>query len=217
MTWLVRMEVNVETAASEGVYDAYGWHRKLWNCFPNSPEESRKFLTRVDVTDRSIVLWVLSRAAPERPTWCPEARFASKAVAETFLAHETYAFDLRACPTRAIAVRGQDGEPLRTPNGKRARGRRQHVTDSEGLRNWLVRKGTDGGFRIAESRPLEISRPVEQYFRKPGHAGVHLAVQFRGILQVTDRGKFVDVYHTGVGSAKGFGFGLLLLAPVQIQ
>ncbi len=57
---------------------------------------------------------------------------------------------------------------------------------------------------------------VAGYFRKKGQGGYHGGVQFRGILEVTDREKFIETYHAGIGSAKGFGFGLLLLAPLNL-
>ena len=45
------------------------------------------------------------------------------------------------------------------------------------------------------------------------HETHFLAVQFDGVLQVTDPDKLVAAVETGIGSAKGFGFGLLSLAP----
>jgi CRISPR system Cascade subunit CasE len=33
---------------------------------------------------------------------------------------------------------------------------------------------------------------------------------------VTDTERFAETYHSGIGSAKSFGFGLLLLAPINL-
>lgn len=41
------------------------------------------------------------------------------------------------------------------------------------------------------------------------------AVLFEGVLQVTDPDKLRIAVGAGIGSAKGFGFGLLSLAPVR--
>jgi CRISPR system Cascade subunit CasE len=57
---------------------------------------------------------------------------------------------------------------------------------------------------------------VESHFRKKNQAGYHGGVQFRGILEVTDQDHFTETYYYGIGSAKAFGFGLLLLAPIEI-
>ncbi len=54
------------------------------------------------------------------------------------------------------------------------------------------------------------------HFRKKGKPGYHGGVQFRGTLEVTDREYFSKTYQAGIGSAKSFGFGLLLLAPLNL-
>jgi CRISPR-associated protein Cas6/Cse3/CasE subtype I-E len=41
----------------------------------------------------------------------------------------------------------------------------------------------------------------------------HVGVRFDGLLTVVDPVRFVQTLETGVGSAKGFGFGLLSIAP----
>jgi CRISPR system Cascade subunit CasE len=42
-----------------------------------------------------------------------------------------------------------------------------------------------------------------------------VSAQFDGILQVVDVDKMHAAIANGIGSAKGFGFGLLSLAPVR--
>ena len=67
-----------------------------------------------------------------------------------------------------------------------------------------------------EEKPLEIRPMVESHFRKKDLSGYHGGVQFRGTLEVIDPERFIETYQSGIGSAKGFGFGLLLLAPVKL-
>jgi CRISPR system Cascade subunit CasE len=57
---------------------------------------------------------------------------------------------------------------------------------------------------------------IESHFRKKGQAAYHGGVQFRGILEVTDQNHFIETYYAGIGSTKAFGFGLLLLAPIEM-
>jgi CRISPR system Cascade subunit CasE len=40
-------------------------------------------------------------------------------------------------------------------------------------------------------------------------------VEFRGTLCVTDPATFHQTFQTGLGSAKAFGFGLLVIAPLN--
>jgi len=124
--------------------------------------------------------------------------------------------------------RGPDGETLLRPNGKRKSGKRIPLVKHDELRAWIDRKGkvrcrdqdtgleVAGGFRIVDKKPLEISPMLESHFRKKGHSAYHGGVQFRGTLEVTEPDKFSATYQSGIGSAKSFGFGLLLLAPINL-
>ncbi len=228
MSWLARLDVDIEVAHVERVRDSYGWHQKLWQCFPDEADKKRDFLTRIDLLDSGYRLWVLGRSKPERPPWCPTDTFALKHIAPSFLSHRYYNFDIRANPVKREVPRGPNGEILYKANGKRKQGKRIPLVKPEELRHWLIRKsearcrdqktGQDvpGGFRIVDERPLEISPMVESHFRKKGQAGYHGGVQFRGTLEVTDRERFIDTYYSGIGSAKSFGFGMLLLAPITL-
>lgn len=227
MSWLTRIEIDAKAARVEGLLDNYAWHKRLWECFPDAPESKRDFLTRIDQLEGSFRAWILSSGKPVSPQWCLPGDFAIKEVSPSFLAHRYYAFDLRANPVKTTVQRGPNGETLFRANGKRKQGKRVPLVKPEELRAWLIRKGdvrcrdnatgldVPGGFCILEEKPLEISPMEESYFRKKGQNGYHGGVQFRGTLEVTDSAKFIETYHSGVGSAKGFGFGLLLLAPVK--
>lgn len=228
MNWLARFEIDADLARNEGIWDSYSWHKKLWECFPNGPGAKRDFLTRIDALEGSFRVWLLAKRKPARPVWCPSEDFELNEVVPSFLSHRYYAFDLRANPVKTIVRRGPNGETLYKANGKRKSGKRVPIVESEELRAWLIRKskarckdkntGKDvpGGFQIVEGRPLEISAMVESHFRKKGQVAFHGGVQFRGVLEVTDKERFAETYQNGIGVAKGFGFGLLLLAPVKI-
>jgi len=228
MSWLARLDIDVEAAYAAGILGNYDWHKRLWECYPDAAEAKRDFLTRIDHLERSFRIWIMGKRKPLRPQWCSAAGFAVKEIAPSFFNHRHYVFDLRANPVKAVLQRGPQGEPLLGPKGKRKRGKRVPLVRPEDLRAWLTRKGevrrrdeatgrdVGGGFRVMDERPLEITRAVQTYFSKNGKEAYHSAVQFRGTLEVTDRARFVESYHAGLGGAKGFGFGLLLLAPVRL-
>jgi CRISPR system Cascade subunit CasE len=229
MSWFARLEVDAEIAYSERIFDNYAWHKKLWECYPDAPNTMRDFLTRIDHLEGAFRVWMLARRKPIQPPWCPSDGFALKEIASSFLSYRYYAFDLRANPVKKIVQRGTDGETLLQPNGKRRQGKRVPLVTSEELRAWLIRKGkvrcrnketgldVPGGFRIVEENPLDISPVVENHFRRKEQSGYHAGAQFRGTLEVTDRECFIESYYSGIGSAKGFGFGLLLLAPINLS
>lgn len=226
MSWLARLDVDAEVAFAQRIFDSYAWHKKAWECYPGSPDAERDFLSRIDQLEGRFRFWLLSRRKPSLPPWCPSESFSLKEISPSFLSHRYYAFDLRANPVKTVVQRGSNGETLFRANGKRKSGKRISLVDPGELKEWLIRKGearcrdkqtgldVPGGFRIVEDKPLEISRMTESHFRKGNHAGYHGGVQFRGILEVTDTDRFRDTYYAGIGTAKSFGFGLLLLVPV---
>jgi len=228
MSWFACLQIEAETAHAKGISnDIYAWHKMLWECYPGEPDAKRDFLARIDPLEGAFRLWVMAKRKPLRPPWCPPEGFALKEIAASFLSHRYYAFDLRANPTRCKVKRGLNGETLLRSDGKRKHGKRVPLVKHDELRAWLIQKGkarckhkatgldVPGGFRIVEEKPLEISPMVESHFRKKGQSGYHGGVQFRGTLEVTDRDKFIETYQSGIGGAKGFGFGLLLLAPIE--
>ena len=207
MSWLARLDIDAGDARAEGITDNYAWHKRVWECFPYIQDSKRDFLTRIDQLERGFRVWVMARQKPVHPKWCPPGAFALKEIAPSFWSHREYAFDLRANPTKRLSNRAVEG----TSPGP---GKRIPLTKPDDLRDWLRRKAAASGFAVREDKPLEIGPMVESHFRKAGHSAYHGGVQFRGILEVTDREKFSMAYHAGIGSAKSFGFGLLLLAPV---
>ncbi len=235
MSWLARLEVDAETVHAESISDdIYTWHKMLWKCYPNAPDKTRidiGFLTRIDQLEGAYRFWVMAKEKPERPQWCPPDGFAVNEIGASFLAHRYYAFDLRANPVKALVQHGPDGKPTLRPNGKWKRGKRVPLVKQDELKAWLIqkgkvrsvvcRKGEDrielpGGFRIVEEKPLEISRLIMNHFCKHENTAYHGGVQFRGVLEVTDTAHFTESYYAGIGGAKGFGFGLLLLAPTKL-
>jgi CRISPR system Cascade subunit CasE len=219
MNWLTRMEIDVDLRKKHKILDNYDWHQRLWECFPDNPKAPRDFLTRIDQQDQFSVLWMASVREPVCPTWCPTENFVPpKRISQSFFEHKRYAFDLVVNPTKKLPIRGEDGRCLR-------QGKRVALVKEDELRTWLERKGmqrcldahgeaVNGGFRLLPGHPLEISPMVEQYFRKSGHTGLHGGVRFRGVLEVTNTQAFIATYRHGLGSAKSYGFGLFLLAPL---
>lgn len=115
-----------------------------------------------------------------------------------------------------IAVR--DGQHLRfrlraNPIVKRE-GSRHALTGDEDQRGWLARKGEAGGFRPVQ---VAVRRAVRTVSRRPAATGtrgpqVHHAVDYEGLIEVTDAARLAASVRRGIGPAKGYGFGLLSLA-----
>ncbi len=188
------------------IRDTYDWHQRIWQAFGERDGEARDFLVRIDRKEEAFRALVLSRTVPTRPDWCPSDCFGTKPIPDTFFNHNAFAFSLLANPTKKIRSNAT-GE--RTKNGRRV-----PLTTREDLLAWLQRKAEAAGFTFDPEATQTMPRGRE-YFHKTGVHGTHVAVEFRGSLRVTDPVAFRATVATGIGSAKAFGFGLLVLAPLN--
>jgi CRISPR system Cascade subunit CasE len=189
------------------IRDAYDWHQRVWKAFPDRDGQSRDFLIRVDQKEDAYRVWILSRSVPAKPDWCSEDGFATKAIADSYFAHNRYRFSLLANPTRKKKVENPDGT-------RKKNGRREPIREHEDLVAWMLRKAEAGGFAV-DTESLQVIPHGNGFFSKPGARGTHSAVEFQGALTVMDRTLFRAACETGIGSAKAFGFGLLVITPLD--
>jgi len=181
--------------------DSYAWHKAVWEAFPGREDQDRNFLMRVDNRGRFFQVLLLSHERPTMPEW---GQWETKEINPQFLEHDRYRFELRANPTVKRVVRNDFGE--RKKNGRRAA-----IYSRDDLKAWMDRKAQISGFQVEN---FDMDPPVSQPFLKKGKAGKHIKVDFRGILSVLDRAAFKSAFATGIGPAKAFGFGMLVLEPV---
>lgn len=205
MTYLTQLLLDHASAARLGLRDCYDWHQRVWQCFPGRDGAARDFLTRLDRRPEGFRLLIVSAACPTRPAWCPSDAWGCREISPGYFSHARYAFHLCANPTKKVTKLDPNGSP--TKNGKRVplRSREEYVA-------WLVRKAEAGGF-VPEVASLRTIPQGREYFAKPGMQGFHSAVEFQGVLSVTDSARFHETFTRGVGSAKAFGFGLLVIVP----
>lgn len=208
MIYLTQILVDYERAVRHlQIRDSYDWHQRVWQAFTGRDGARRDFLTRVDETDKAYRLLIVSPTAPSKPDWCPTDCFQTKEIPENFFAAGQFRFSLLANPTRKVRS---------DKNGKRTKnGRRLPIIQREELVSWLERKAKTGGFDLGDASWLRTIPRPRSYFEKKGVQGVHYAVEFQGLLSVTDPAVFRNTFTSGIGSAKAFGFGLLALSPVS--
>jgi CRISPR system Cascade subunit CasE len=207
--YLSQIDIDYAVAIKRHIRDAYNWHKKAWLAFPGRECEERDFLTRLDrrESDDQFRLLILSETKPTRPDWCPTDSWRTREVGASFLEHSCFQFSLLANPTKKVRVEAENGN-------RRKNGRRVALVTREERLAWLERKASESGFRIDPDKVRTVPRGRE-YFHKPGHRGTLSAVDFRGTLEVTDHDKFRDAFRRGIGSAKAFGFGMLVIAPIS--
>lgn len=196
----------------------YEMHRTIMRAFPDRLEDSQErvlFRLEAEPADGGgLFLLVQSWTWPDwaalletrQPDYllplalCPSRVDRNPAVMRfdpQFRTGQVLAFRLLANPTTKI-----DGK------------RRGRYTDGLQL-EWLDRKAEGAGFRVVSAH---ISGKGMAFSRIPDEGKTHRArffgVQFDGILQVTEPERLAETVRRGIGSGKGFGFGLLSLARV---
>lgn len=189
------------------IRDTYDWHQRVWQAFSGREDQARDFLIRVDRKEEAYRVLILSSSVPSKPDWCPTDSFGTKVIQDDFFAHPRYRFSLLANPTKKLRVDNADGS-------RKKNGRRVPLTQRKDLIAWLQRKAAAGGFSINPDSLRTIPRGREFFHKDGATHGTHTAVEFQGELTVTDPAQLRATVAAGVGSAKAFGFGLLVLAPL---
>jgi CRISPR system Cascade subunit CasE len=209
MTYLTQVALDFATAARLRLRDSYDWHQAVWKAFPGREDDRRDFLTRLDPSREGFRLLIVSSTEPVRPDWSPPdpESWQTKSIPEAYFTRSRYAFQLCANPTKKVTKLAPDGNPTKN-------GRRVPLGTREELVAWLGRKGSQGGFSVDEDT-LRCFPRGREYFEKNGHCGLHSAVEFQGMLTVNEPTKFHESFTHGIGPAKAFGFGLLVIAPAS--
>lgn len=218
-------------ARADGPYAEHQW---LWNFFPSVAGSSRDFLFRRRDQEGLPRFYVVSQRPPL--TSSPALRVTTQDYAPQLSKGEWLEFELRANPvvthSRAgkrmrhdvvieakktlLAQRGlqkwQDWTPDRLDNEGRADPRPDlYALIQEHAGSWLAKRGEQHGFALAEDR-LSVEA-YQQHGGKKGQLRIS-TVDFKGLLQVTAPELLVKALKEGIGHAKAFGCGLLLVRRV---
>ncbi|MFA5064071.1 MAG: type I-E CRISPR-associated protein Cas6/Cse3/CasE [Dehalococcoidia bacterium] len=186
----------------------YELHRSLLAAFPDKATGgSGRVLFRLDI-DReaggmSVLVqsevkpdWSKLRSADGFITECKSKRFEPE-----FVQDQVLRFRLRANPTR----RNKDN------------GRRQGVLGQKEQIKWLRKKGLQSGFEIIDATVIDEGFAEDKMTtaNKNKHVLTLLSTRFDGLLRVVGPDVFRQTVENGIGSGKGFGFGLLSVAKYR--
>jgi len=228
--YLTRAFLNPNTHAVQlDARDPVRLHKTVMLAFPDnagpSPRLAHGVLHRLDVErDDRIILLVQSTIEPVFERWPAKyvlqpdegttdnasalrANPAIRNINIDLAAIEVgrhFLFRLRANTTRKVDTKsGADGQ--------RRNGRRVPVRGDEARLAWLVRHGEAGGFTLVEEsiRIAELGPSAARSGKPITVAGA----LFDGALIVQNADLFRSALHSGIGSAKAYGFGLLSVKP----
>jgi len=206
--FLSRVEIPWEFARNP-----YDLHRQLWRLFPGEEKETRSngeelrqgFLFRIEdnQTGRPARLLVQSRRTPEVATGVELV--GTREIQPQPVAGQRLAFLLTANPVKTITDAQRDAKP-----SKKSEKCRVPLIREEDQREWIARKLNSAG----EIEAVDILPHAPVYFRKGNRGGKLATVTFEGVLRVSDPTRMTELLVNGVGPAKGFGCGLLLVRRV---
>lgn len=198
----------------------YRDHQILWKLFPGM--EKRDFIYRREDRNGWPCYYVVSVSNPivdDEKVWIVQ----SKEYAPKVQAGRRFSFSLRANPVRSKppgreGKRGvrhdvvmaaktrleQDGVP------KDQMKRTAELAAEEGWK-WLSTRASKHGFTV-EKEKVRVDGYRQHWLSRRGHEPIRFStLDFHGVLTVEDSGRFLETLYQGLGPAKGFGCGLLMI------
>lgn len=213
-------------AAFERMQGPYAEHQWLWQFFPAAPGTPREFLFRRNDSAGAPRFYVVSKRAPA----CTGSAWdvMSKPYAPRIGTGWRLRFELRANPVVARRANGttkrhdvvmDEKARLLKERGLSHWGQWQS-DDRPALYDlvrttctaWLQARAAKCGFEIDEAKLMVDA--YRQHSAKMGHL-LFSTVDFSGELIVLDPGAFSGSLFDGIGHARAFGCGLLLVRPAE--
>lgn len=195
--------------------DAYESHRLVWALFGDDPERERDFLYRLDWRGGRPEIMAVSQEEPRDEHNLFDIE--TKAYAPALRAGDRLSYMIRLNPVLRKEVDGRRRKVdvvMDAVHARRAAGEahpdRREVARSV-LPDWLAHQGRRDGFEpVAEALVVDSYDRV-QFFSRARRRVQIAGVDLRGELTVTDPDAFQRMLFGGLGSAKAFGFGLMLV------
>lgn len=185
------------------ITDAYSLHRVVYDLYEDTRTEAEKSASVSsgilyadkggDRMSRKILM--LSNRAPRQPIY---GQIQSKAIAESFLQHSHYCFEIILSPTKR----------------DKASGKTVAVRGREAIAQWFINKTQQShGFKVKPEN-LQVNKNSVQVFEKKEHTVTQSSAILMGEFEVIDRTRFIESFKQGIGRGRAFGFGLLQIVPV---
>ncbi|WP_280564333.1 type I-E CRISPR-associated protein Cas6/Cse3/CasE [Chromohalobacter sp. 48-RD10] len=222
----VRVDLNALSRAQ--LFDvleggAYTAHQLLWQLFADTPSEERPFLFRQEMEDspnvQSVGLPRFYVVSSRQPAPVNGLDVQCKPFAPQLEKGDRLAFRLRANPTVAKSAgegkRGQRADvlmaakhPFEAGEARTSQACTQAMDDA--AREWLASRAASWGFHLPVAP--EVGGYRQHALPKGKGRPIRFSsVDYEGLLEVTDPGRLIETLAHGVGRAKAFGCGLMML------
>lgn len=196
--------------------DEYRLHQLFWDLFPDAPDASRDFLYRRDEDQGWPVFYLLSEREPRTTSLTLEIE--TKPFDPKLRRGDRLTFSLRANPVRTR--KAADGNPKKRIRDdvvmhlkKKLKAQNQDVPSKVELtqmagKEWLSQRAEKNGFTLEAVRADSYQ---QHSLRRKGSRVTFSTVDFHGVLTVQAPQAFLQSLFRGIGPAKAFGCGLMLI------
>jgi len=198
----------------------YQAHHMVWDLFTDGPDRERDFLYRVEDIGGLPTIYAVGRREPVNRggMWTIE----TKSYDPILSRGQRLAFVLRANPVRTKCdEKGKHHRhdvvmEAKTLLKQQGRPREEWPPEPEIVGQagfaWLATRGEANGFTVAEGNVRADGYTQRRFRKRKGRHDISLStIDYTGILTVADPEKFKATLYTGIGPAKGFGCGMMMV------
>ncbi len=216
--------LNIEKLAGQICVDSYKEHQQIWQLFKPDPDAGRDFLFRREQINGWPVYYVVSERRPdaEQQLWSVE----HKQYCPKLYSGQQLAFRLRVNPV--VSRTDDKGKKRRhdvvmdlkkqmdyQQQNKNNRPYEMQLVQQAGIA-WLQKRAAVAGFEFCDSA-IRVDAYTRHQSVKTSQKKMirYSTLDYEGLLTVADPKLCLQALFKGVGPAKAFGCGLLLVKPVS--
>ena len=210
-------EERVRAAVRDMAHAPYGMHQWLWKFFEGDPDAARDFIFRRHDVDHLPRVYVVSARPPAAFSDDWEVR--TRPYDPQLQAEQRLSFVL--CANPVVSKKGVDGKSRRhdvvmqakKDSANAVRAPAAELVEQTCLA-WLRARAGKAGFELVGAA-VGAYRQQQENRRPSGHPIQFSSVEFSGELVVRDPVDFRRTLLEGLGHAKAFGCGLMLVKNVS--
>jgi len=197
----------------------YRTHQQLWKLFPNGKSGKRTFLYRKELATSKSFFIIVSVDEPveDGSIWQVD----TKQYEPKLTVGQQLAFSLRANPIKT--KRDENGKQKRHDVVMELKRKTENLPmqklEQSAGGEWIKSRSNRNGFELKENSLIVSGYRQHHLFKKkkPDEKKDDIrfsTLDFTGILKITDVEIFTNMLYKGIGSAKGFGCGLMMVKRV---
>lgn len=203
--------------------NVYAIHQILWRLFPGVPNGNRDFLFRMEIGNGWPYFYVVSRRQPQSFGNAVDVK--TKPYQPKLAGGQQLAFSLRANPV--VTKKTADGNrrvrhdivmdakrTLPSPFSANSAISSSDIEYAAGIK-WLQKRAESLGFHFDPDLVRIYGYQQHRFKSRKQEAPIQFSsLDFNGLLSVTDEDRFCQTLFKGIGRAKAFGCGLMLVRRV---